>query len=126
MVNASAGGTQEEELVHQVQEHLEQCREIAVDVKVKAPEVKTVTVTAAVRTAEGADGQKVKAAVEEAVRGFFSGERLSEDISVGQLYQLLLAQPGVKTCTITAPAADVPVGKGTLPQLGNLTVEVTA
>ena len=96
------------------------------DVQVKAPGVKSVNVSVKVTPHEGADAAGVKEKVEKALREYFSGERLSRDVLVARLYQLVLGQDGVENCKITAPAADVAVRAGELPRLGTLTVEVTA
>ncbi len=125
VVVATASGLPGAELLDELQEYFESRREIAVDVLVKAPMVKSVDVTVSVEAAEGTESESVKASVEQALTGYFSGERLSKDVLVARLYQLIFSLEGVANCTITAPATDVTVAAGELPQLGTMTVEVT-
>lgn len=126
VVVATRGGLPGEELLERLRAYFEEKREIAVEVGVKAPTVKAVDVAVTVTAEDGADPDKVKADVENALREYFSGERLSENILVARLSQIVFTTPGVANCALTAPAADVTVEKGELPQLGDLTVEVGA
>ena len=61
-------GVPEEALLAKLQGYFEERREIAVDVKVKAPTLRTVNVTVRVKAKEGAGTAGVKARVEEALR----------------------------------------------------------
>jgi len=124
VVVATAAGIPGAALLEELTEYFSSRREIAVDVQVRAPEPKSVDVAVQVVPAEGAEAAAVQAAVEEAVRGWFSGERLSKDVLLAQLNQLIFSTEGVANCAITAPAADVAVEKGGLPVLGELTVTV--
>lgn len=126
VVVATREGLPDAGLLEELQAYFAHRREIAVDVQVKAPTVKNVNVTVKVTPGEGFAATEVKAEVEKALRGYFSGERLSQNVLVARLYQLVLGRDGVENCKITAPAADVAVGAGELPRLGTLTVEVTA
>jgi len=126
VVVSTMSGLPGAELLAELEEYFRLRREIAVDVTVRAPEVKHVDVTVKVKAAEGVPASQVKAEVEQALRGFFSGERLSEDVLVARLNQLVFSQKGVANCSVTAPGADVVVADGELPQLGTLTVEVEA
>lgn len=125
VVVATALGMPDAALLSQLQDYFEARREIAVDVLVKAPTSKNVNVAVTVEPAEGYEAAAVEEAVEEALAGFFSGERLSRDVLVAQLNQLIFSLDCVANCAITAPAADVSVAKGELPQLGTVTVEVS-
>jgi len=126
VVVATPEGIPDGTLLEELEGYFAARREIAVDVQVKAPGVKSVNVSVKVTPHEGADAAGVKEKVEKALREYFSGERLSRDVLVARLYQLVLGQDGVENCKITAPAADVAVRAGELPRLGTLTVEVTA
>ena len=126
VVVATQAGLPGAELLSQLTDYFEARREIAVDVEVKAPTVKTVDVTVEVTPKEGADSAQVKTGVEAALRDFFSGKRLSRNVLVAELYQLVFSQAGVANCSVSAPAADVAVARGELPRLGTLTVGVSA
>lgn len=126
VIVSTPAGIPEDDLLAQLQDYFDQRREIAVDVAVKAPTPRKVDVSVKVQAAEGKDPTQVKEAVEKTLRDFFSGERLSGAILVAQLNQLVFSTPGVANCTVLEPAQDLPAVEGELPQLGGLTVEVTA
>ncbi|MDE6108539.1 MAG: baseplate J/gp47 family protein [Oscillospiraceae bacterium] len=126
VVVSTTAGLPDEGLLKELQDYFEQRREIAVDVQVKAPTVKNVNVSVRLQVAEDFEGEAIKADVERALTGFFSGERLGKNILVAELNRLVFSREGVANCTILAPAADVAVQEGQLPRLNTLTVEVTA
>ena len=64
------------EVLEGLQAELQEKREIAVDVQVKAPTVREVDVTVTVAPAEGADFEAVKAAAEKTLTTFFTGRLL--------------------------------------------------
>ncbi len=119
---ATAAGLPDSGLLEQVAAHLEERREIAVDVQVKAPEVRTVDVSVQVAARPGADFNTVRQAVESAVRGWFDGRLLGQSVLRAQLGALIFGVEGVENYALTAPAADVAAAVDELPQLGTLTV----
>ena len=119
---ATAAGLPDSGLLEQVAAHLEERREIAVDVQVKAPEVRTVDVSVQVAARPGADFDTVRQAVESAVRGWFDGRLLGQSVLRAQLGALIFGVEGVENYALTAPAADVAAAVDELPQLGTLTV----
>lgn len=86
---ATAAGLPDSGLLEQVAAHLEERREIAVDVQVKAPEVRTVDVSVQVAARPGADFDTVRQAVESAVRGWFDGRLLGQSVLRAQLGALI-------------------------------------
>ena len=119
---ATAAGLPDSGLLEQVAAHLEERREIAVDVQVKAPEVRTVDVSVQVAARPGADFDTVRQAVESAVRGWFDGRLLGQSVLRAQLGALIFGVEGVENYALTAPAADVAAAVDELPRLGTLTV----
>ena len=122
VVIATQKGTPGAELLERVEDKLQKAREIAVDVAVSAPTTKTVNVAIQVQAAESRDGAQVRGAVKQAVREWFTGERLSGPVLRAELGSVVYAVAGVENYAITAPAADIPAAAGTLPVLGTLTV----
>ena len=94
---ATAAGLPDSGLLEQVAAHLEERREIAVDVEVKAPEVRTVDVSVQVAARPGADFDTVRQAVESAVRGWFDGRLLGQSVLRAQLGALIFGVAGVGT-----------------------------
>ena len=121
VVIAAQSGVPGDELIGEVQDYFDERREIAVDVEVAAPTTLTVNVTAAISAGEDAF-EEVKERAEEAVRGYFHGGRLGEDILRARLGEILFSVPGVSNYALTSPASDVAVGDTVLPVLGTLTL----
>jgi len=123
IVVATLSGQPDEELLAQLQEYFQSRREIAVDVQVLSPKALTINVSIQVRAREGTDQQAVQQAVEEAVRRWFSGERLGNDVLRAQLGSVIYGCENVENYVILSPAADQEVELDQLPTLGTLTVE---
>jgi len=116
------GGLPDETLLAGLQERLQKLREIAVDVEVKAPAVQTVDVAVAVLPGEHNTFADVKAEVEQAVRGFFTGRLLGKAVRLAELNHRIYALNGVENYRISAPAEDLAAGDTVLPVLGTLSV----
>ena len=93
------------------------------DVQVRAPEVTQVNVSVQVAAKGGWDSQQVKDQVEQALRGWFDGTLLGQDILLARLGNLIYSCEGVENYAILAPAADLTVEADVLPTLGELHVE---
>ena len=115
-------GVPSEELVAELQTVFQKNREIAVDVRVKAPTPAAVNVAVTVKAAEGADFEKVKAAVEADLAEQFNGKLLGRGVKLAELNSRIYALPGVENCHITAPAKDLTADDTVLPVLGTVTV----
>lgn len=123
VVPAALSGCPEEELLERLQDYFEERREIAVDVKVRAPRTVTVNIAVQVKPEEGRSGEAVLADVEKTIRSWFTGKLLGCDILRARLGQLIFSCSGVANYTIAAPAADIMVDRDVLPLLGTLEVE---
>ena len=114
VVAATLEGMPDEELLGQLTDYFQQRREIAVDVLVRAPEVVTVDVAVQAGAAER---------VKTALRQWFTGERLGQDVLRARLGSLIFGCEGVKNYELTAPPEDLALEPDQLPVLGTLTVE---
>ena len=123
VVITSAGGVPGTALVEQVQGVLEEQREIAVDVNVTAPETVTVDLILSVKPKEGLLPGPVIDRVKAALRAWFDGSLLGQDVLLAQIGQKIFAVDGVANYQIQGPVNDVTVGRGQLPVLGKLSVE---
>ena len=119
---AAPGGVPDSALLEEVRADLQQRREIAVDVAVKAPEVRTVDVAVELAVDGGAAFSDVKERVETAVTGYFTGGRLGKGVLLAELGRRVFDAEGVANYHILSPAADVPPSVTVLPVLGALTV----
>lgn len=109
-------------LLEEVRADLQERREIAVDVMVKAPEAVPVNVSAAIAVEAGADFQEVKARAEAAIAGLFTGKMLGRPVLLAELGSRLYALEGLENYRFSAPAADLAADGTVLPILGTLAV----
>lgn len=122
VVVSTAQGLPGEELLEELRTHFEARREIAVDVQVRAPEVRAVDVNVAVSPAEGYSAEEAKAAARTAVEGWFDGTRLGQSVLRAGLSSRIFAADAVANCVLTAPAEDTVLAADELPRLGQVTV----
>lgn len=122
VVVSTAAGSPDEELLEQLTAYFQERREIAVDVQVLAPKEKTVDVSVTVAAKEGSDAAGVRTAVEQALRSWFNGELLGQNVLRAKLGAVIFGVEGVENYDLTAPAADVAVEQDELPKLGSLSV----
>lgn len=120
---SAAGGQPDQALLTRVAQALEGRREIAVDLKVLAPESVTVNVLVSVKAKTGYDASSVRTAVSTAIQTWFDGTLLGKNCLLADLRQRIYAVDGVANYRIDAPANDVAVTQGQLPVLGTLSVE---
>ena len=109
-------------LLAEVQAHLQEKREIAVDVEVKAPSAAAVNVAVAVGVRENAGFSEVKGRVELAISNLFTGRMLGKPVLLAELGSILYGLEGVENYRFSAPAADLAADDTVLPVLGTLTV----
>ena len=114
------GGAPGEALLGEIRSALQKKREIAVDVAVKVPAEKRVDVTAELEAEQGWTMREITDAAQEALRAYFTGERLGEPVYRAKLASILYSVPGVKNYHLLAPAEDVAVDATELPVLGEV------
>lgn len=119
---ATENGLPDAELLTGLQAELQEKREIAVDVEVKAPTVQSVDVTVAVEAKGGMAFADVKSAAEQSVTTFFTGRLLGKSVRLAELGSRLYALEGVENYRFSAPAEDLAADDTVLPVLGILTV----
>ena len=76
-----------------------------------------------IEIAEEENDASVLEEVEDAVRGWFTGQRLGHDVLLAQLGSLIYGCDGVANYAILSPTTDVEVEQDVLPVLDTLTVE---
>lgn len=122
VVVSTAAGTPENQLLEELKQFFQERREIAVDVKVRGPELQEVDVSINVAPAEGYTAQAARESAQSAVTSWFDGSRLGQSLLRAALIQQVFSQPAVGNCTVVQPAEDVPAQADTLLRLGSLTV----
>lgn len=126
VVVATGAGAPSSELLKTLTDYFEERREIAVDLQVRAPTMKELAVSVQVAAAANKDAGQVRGAVESALRAWFDGQRLGEDVLRARLGDIIYAVEGVENYRLLEPAADVAVAADELPRLSALTVEAMA
>lgn len=126
VVVSTLAGLPGRELLDELNAYFQERREIAVDVRVRAPETVTVDLSVAVAAQAGWDPGEVAASVEQTLREWFTGKRLGQSVLLARLGSLIYGCEGVANYAIASPAADVAVSADVLPVLGTLSVEEMA
>lgn len=119
---AGESGLPSAALLEEVRSDLQERREIAVDVLVKAPETVPVNVSVAIAVAKNAVFAEVKALAELAIANLFTGQLLGRPVHLAELGSRLYALEGVENYRFSAPAADLAADSTVLPVLGTLNV----
>lgn len=123
VVLAAHAGVPDADLIARVQAYFDVRREIAVDVRVLPPTVKTVHLAVQVKPREGRTSAQVLQSVRSALTGYFTGKLLGEDVLRAKLGDVVFGVDGVANYTVTEPSSDLTMAVGELPTLGTLTVE---
>lgn len=123
VVVATHDGIPDQDLLERLNEYFRERREIAVDVRVLAPEPTPVNIQVRVKSA---DLEQAALQVKQVLAEWFSGQRLGENVLRAKLGSLIFGADGVDNYTLTLPAEDIPVSKTQLPVLGTVTVEEMA
>ncbi len=119
---ATESGLPSAEVLAGLQAELQEKREIAVDVEVKAPTVRAVDVTVVVAAKAGMDTAAVLTAAEQVITNFFTGRLLGRPVRLAELGSRLYALEGVENYRFSLPEADLAADDTVLPVLGALQV----
>lgn len=119
---ATDGGLPDEALLSEVDDFLQEKREISVDLRVLAPTLSPVDITVAVQPADGFAFAEAKSDAEAVLRAVFTGALLGKSVTLAGLGDLLYHLDSVENYRFTAPAEDLPAIITALPSLGSLTV----
>lgn len=119
---AKTTGAPDEALLRAVEADLQAKREIAVDVRVLAPEPSSVDMAVELDVGEDGDFEAVRGAVEAAVAEWFTGKLLGKPVLLAELGRLIYAVDGVKNYHILSPESDAEGSPTILHTLGTLAV----
>lgn len=119
---ATKSGLPTSALLQEVRTDLQEKREIAVDVLTLAPSVRRFNVSVSLIVQADTDFDVVKGKVEQAIRGFFSGQLLGKPLLRAELGNCISSVEGVESYSILSPNADQAAKVGDLPLLGTLTI----
>ena len=122
VVVSTMSGETDAALIAEIQQDLDAVREIAVDVTVMAPTVRTVDVALKLWPKSGVAFDTAKQAVQEALETYFTGKLLGKSFYLAALGSVIYATGVAENYAISQPAADFAGEKTVLPRLGTLTI----
>lgn len=122
VVVSTMSGETDAALIAEIQQDLDAVREIAVDVTVMAPTVRTVDVALKLWPKSGVAFDTAKQAVQEALETYFTGKLLGKSVYLAALGSVIYATGVAENYAISQPAADFAGEKTVLPRLGTLTI----
>lgn len=119
---AKSSGAPDAALLQEVEADLQAKREIAVDVRVLAPQESRLEVAVELDVGENGDFAAVKSQTEQAIAGWLTGKLLGKPILLAELGRLIYAVDGVKNYHILSPSSDRQGSATVLYTLGELRV----
>ena len=119
---ATDAGLPDETLLAEVNEFLQEKREISVDLLVLAPTAHPVNISVAVQPAPGFPFEEVQAAVDAALREVFTGAMLGKSVTLAFLGNLLYDLECVQNYSFASPSADLAASPTALPCLGTVSI----
>jgi len=120
------GGIASPVLKHDLAEFLEARKVVTVEIRLFDPIYRAVPVGAEVYVWPGEQVDQVRSRLEQALREFFDFKRVSfgQTIHFSDLVALLDGTRGVSHVRMTAPGGDIAVGRGEIPVLGEVHLEM--
>lgn len=119
---ATDAGIPDEALLSELNEYLQEKREISVDLRVLAPTAEPLTIQVALQPAAGYTFETAQADADAALRAAFTGVMLGKPVTLAFLGNLLYDLDSVENYRFTSPSADLPAGPTVLPRLGTVTI----
>lgn len=119
---ATDAGIPDETLLAEVNAHLQEKREISVDLRVLAPTPKAVNITASIQPAAGFTFAEAYADADAALRAAFTGIMLGKSVTLAYLGNLLYDLDSIQNYRFSAPSADLAGSPTVLPCLGTVTL----
>lgn len=119
---ATDAGIPDEALLREVNDYLQEKREISVDLRVLAPTTRAVDISAAIQPATGFTFEEARADADAALREVFTGAMLGQSVTLAFLGNLLYDLDSIQNYRFAAPSADLAGSPTVLPCLGNVTI----
>lgn len=121
---ATDAGLPDETLLAEVNDYLQEKREISVDLRVLAPSAHAIDISVAVQPAPGFTFEEAQTAVDAALREVFTGTMLGKSVTLAFLGNLLYDLESVQNYNFASPGTDLEASPTVLPCLG--TVNITS
>ena len=119
---ATDAGIPDQDLLRELNDYLQEKREISVDLRVLAPRPLPININVAIQRAGSATFEKARADADAALRSVFTGAMLGKEVTLAFLGNLLYSQESIQNYRFTSPAADLAASPTVLPCLGSVTI----
>lgn len=119
---ATDAGIPDQDLLRELNDYLQEKREISVDLRVLAPRPLPININVAIQRAGSATFEKARADADAALRSVFTGAMLGREVTLAFLGNLLYSQESIQNYRFTSPAADLAASPTVLPCLGSVTI----
>ena len=119
---ATDAGVPDEDMLRQVDEALQERREISVDLRVLAPKAEPVEIAVALRPAQGRTFAQARTDADAVLRAAFTGAILGKGVTLAYLGNLLYRLESVENYRFTSPAEDIAASPTILPVLGGVAI----
>ena len=119
---ATDAGIPDQDLLRELNDYLQEKREISVDLRVLAPRPLPININVAIQRAGSATFEKARADADAVLRSVFTGAMLGKEVTLAFLGNLLYSQESIQNYRFTSPAADLAASPTVLPCLGSVTI----
>lgn len=119
---ATDAGLPDDTLLAEVNDYLQEKREISVDLRVLAPTPQAINISAAILPASGFTFEEARTDVDAALREVFTGAMLGKGVSLAFLGNLLYDLESVENYSFASPTADLTASPTVLPCLGKVEI----
>ena len=119
---ATDAGLPDETLLAEVDNYLQERREISVDLRVLAPTPHMIDISVSVMPAAGFTFEDARISVDAALREVFTGAMLGKSVTLAFLGNLLYDLESVENYSFASPTADLAASPTVLPCLGKVEI----
>lgn len=119
---ATDAGIPDQDLLQELNDYLQEKREISVDLRVLAPRPLPININVAIQRAGSATFEKARADADAVLRSVFTGAMLGKEVTMAFLGNLLYSQESIQNYRFASPTADLAASPTVLPCLGSVTI----
>ena len=119
---ATDAGIPDQDLLRELNDYLQEKREISVDLRVLAPRPLPININVAIQRAGSATFEKARADADAVLRSVFTGAMLGKEVTMAFLGNLLYSQESIQNYRFASPTADLAASPTVLPCLGSVTI----
>ena len=119
---ATDAGIPDQALLKELNDYLQEKREISVDLRVLAPKPLPLNINVSIQRSGSATFERARADADAALRSVFTGAMLGKEVTLAFLGNLLYSLDSVQNYHFASPTADLAASPTVLPCLGSVTI----